>query len=210
MIKVLTVSVGKPVVILERRGEQVYSGIGKHRLSKGPIEVGLTNIAGDGQADLVNHGGPDKAVYVYPSEHYESWKDEIGYQGGDSSFGENLTTAGIQETESCIGDIWRWGEVTLQISQPRWPCFKLAHRTGHLDMIKLFVESGRSGWYMRVLEPGVTSEETPIERIVRDPAGITVHDSFQAAINRNALDDAERSRHVAHAALSKAWREMLS
>ena len=210
MIRVLAVSVGKPVVILERRGEPIFSGIGKHRLPAGPIEVGLTNIMGDQQADLVNHGGPDKAVYVYPSEHYPFWKDELGYDGGDSSFGENLTIAGADESESCIGDVWRWGEVTLQISQPRWPCFKLAYRTGHLDMIKRFVESGRCGWYMRVLESGVTSEETPIERMVRDPVGITVHESFRAAINRNSLTVAERVLHVSHPALSQAWREMLS
>ena len=210
MIQVLAVNVGKPVVILERRGDVVLSGIGKQRLPAGPITVGLTNIVGDQQADLFNHGGPDKAVYVYPSENLQFWKDEIGYEGGDSSFGENLTTAGVTETDSCIGDIWRWGEVTLQISQPRWPCFKLAFRTGHMDMVRRFVASGRSGWYMRVLEPGVTSEDSPIERIGRDPAGITVHDSFQAAINRTSLTEAERAHHVSHPALSQAWREILS
>jgi MOSC domain-containing protein YiiM len=210
LIRVLAVNVGQPVVIQERRGEPVFSGIEKLRLPVGPIEVGLTNIVGDRQADLVNHGGPDKAVYVYPSEHLGYWKDELGYDGGDSGFGENLTIAGALEADSCIGDVWRWGGVTLQIAQPRWPCFKLAHRTGHPDMVKRFVASGRSGWYLRVLEVGVSSEDTPIEIVERDPAGISVHDAFAAAIHRNSLSDAERERYTSHPALSAAWRDMLS
>lgn len=209
MVRVLAVNVGKPGVIMERRGEPVLSGIRKHRLDHEAIEVGLTNIIGDGQADLVNHGGPDKAVYVYPSEHLPLWQSEIGYDGGDSSFGENLTTAGIFEAEACIGDIWQWGAVSLQISQPRWPCFKLAHRTGHPDMVKRFVASGRSGWYMRVLTPGTADRTSLITVEHVDSAGISVREAFDAAISRTSLTEDVRSRIADHPALSEAWRKML-
>lgn len=210
MIRVLSVSVGKPEVILERRGESVLSGIVKRPLQAGLVEVGTTNIVGDGQADLVNHGGPDKAVYVYPSEHLPLWRREIGYDGGVSAFGENLTIEGILESDACIGDIWRWGAVRLQVSQPRWPCFKLAHRTGHPDMVKRFVASGRSGWYLRVLTAGTASIEDPIELKVADPVRVSIREAFDAAINRTSLTEDARSRIVNHPALSTAWREMLT
>jgi MOSC domain-containing protein YiiM len=209
LIRVLAVNVGTPELLMERRGQPVQSGIRKHRLPDGPIVVRETNIEGDGQADLVNHGGPDKAVYVYPSEHLPLWKAEVGYDGGDSPFGENLTISGMLEDEARIGDIWQWGEVRMQVSQPRWPCFKLAHRSGHPDMIKRLVASNRSGWYMRVLQPGTTSVEAPIELIEIDPAGITVRQAFRANINRTSLDDVERARIVSHPALSEAWRAAL-
>jgi MOSC domain-containing protein YiiM len=210
LIRVLAVNVGTPTVLVERRGKSILSGIRKHRLPDGPIVVRETNIEGDGQADLVNHGGPDKAVYVYPSEHLPLWLAEIGYEGGDSPFGENLTISGMLEDEARIGDIWQWGDVRLQVSQPRWPCFKLALRSGYPEMIKLLVDSNRSGWYMRVLQPGTTSVEAPIELIEADPAGITVREAFRASINRTSLDDAERNRIASHPALSEAWRDALS
>jgi MOSC domain-containing protein YiiM len=206
----LAVNVGKPAVLMERRDGVVLSGIRKHRLPDVPVVVGTTNIEGDGQADLVNHGGRDKAVYVYPSEHFPLWKDEIGYDGGDSPFGENLTISGMLEDEARIGDIWQWGEVKLQISQPRWPCFKLAHRTGHLDMIRRLVDSNRSGWYMRVLQPGTISADTPVELVKVDPAGISVRQAFRALINRTSLDDEARDHLTSHPALSQAWRDALS
>lgn len=210
LIYVQSVSVGRPVVTMERHGEPVRSGIRKQHLPVGPILIGATNIEGDGQADLVNHGGRDKAVYVYPSEHLPAWKEELGYEGGDAPFGENLSTLGIVEDEARIGDIWQWGAVTLQISQPRWPCFKLAHRTGHIDMVKRFVASARSGWYMRVLQTGTTSVETPIRLAGVDPVGITVRRAFVATINRTTLDATERELIVSHPALSEAWRESVS
>lgn len=209
VIRVLSVSVGKPGVIMERRGEPVLSGIVKRPLEAQTVDVSFTNIAGDGQADLINHGGPDKAVYVYPSEHLPLWRDEIGYDGGVSAFGENLTIEGIDENAACIGDTWHWGAVRLQISQPRWPCFKLAHRTGHPDMVKRFVASGRSGWYMRVLTPGTAAREDPIEVEVKDSARITIREAFDAAISRTSLPNDVRTRIIGHPALSTAWREML-
>lgn len=206
LIRIQSVNVGQPVVVMERDGAPVLSGIGKQRLPPGPIVVGRTNIAGDAQADLVNHGGPDKAVYVYPTEHLPWWQTEIGYDGGDAAFGENFSTLGMLEREACIGDIWEWGLVVMQISQPRWPCYKLAWRTGQRDMVRRFVASLRSGWYLRVLETGTTSAETPIRLAERDPRGITVESAFRAKIGSVTLDDAERQSMLSHPALSDAWK----
>jgi MOSC domain-containing protein YiiM len=110
------------------------------------------------------------------------------------------------ETEARIGDIWQWGSVTLQISQPRWPCFKLACRTGHRDMVKRLVRSLRSGWYLRVLETGTTSESEPIRLVQADPLGITVERAFRARAGSATLDAHERALMLSHPALAQAWK----
>jgi MOSC domain-containing protein YiiM len=209
-IEVRAVSVGMPSLLHVRRdGEKVISGIRKFNLPAGMIDVGPTNIVGDGQQDLVNHGGPDKAVYAYPTEHLPEWKREIGYQDPESPFGENLSLAGVTEDQACIGDIWAWGPVRMQISQPRWPCSKLALRTGHMDMIKRLVESGRSGWYLRVLTAGRVDSRERIQVELRDSAALSVREAFAAGVNRSTLDDVTRSRVADHPALSEAWRHMV-
>lgn len=119
----------------------------------GPVWVGKPQISGDEQADLRVHGGPDKAVNLYPAEHLHSWATELGLEampGG--SFGENLTTAGLLEADVCIGDIFRAGQVVLQVSQPRGPCWKLARRWGVPDLAIRADQTGRTGWYFRVLQ----------------------------------------------------------
>jgi MOSC domain-containing protein YiiM len=205
-IFVKAVCVGTPAYLMQRDGAEVYSGIVKHPHPGGPIIIGRTNIEGDAQADLVNHGGPDKAIYVYPSEHLPWWLEQIGYAGGDASFGENLGTSGLLETEARIGDIWQWGTTTLQISQPRWPCYKLAKRSGHRDMVKQLVDSLRSGWYLRVLETGTTTIGTPIERIAIDPRGLTVEHAFQLRKNSANLTSEERDVLRDHPHLANAWK----
>src|SRR5581483_9340843 len=134
----------------------------------GPVHVGRTNLAGDGQADLVNHGGPDKAVLAYSADHYPAWRAELGVPdlpyGG---FGENLTIAGLTEADVCIGDVWKIGPVLLAVSQPRQPCWKTARRHGRKDMPARVVETGRSGWYYRVLEEGEIEAGLPVELVER-------------------------------------------
>ncbi|MDQ3541039.1 MAG: MOSC domain-containing protein, partial [Chloroflexota bacterium] len=149
-------------------------------------------------------GGVDKAVYSYPAEHLAFWKSEIGYEAEEAPFGENLSTLGVIEEDARIGDIWRWGTAVLQISQPRWPCYKLVLHSGHNDMVKRFVDSGRSGWYLRVLEPGSTRRTAPIVIEAQDPANISVRMAFDAA--RGTLDSAGIAEVNAHPALAEAWR----
>jgi MOSC domain-containing protein YiiM len=125
----------------------------------GPVTVGrLLGVAGDAQADLRVHGGRDKAVYLYPSEHYVWWRRELPEHAAvlvPGGFGENLTTRGLDENAICIGDVLRAGSALLQVTQPRQPCFKLALRFGDARLPQMMQRTGRSGWYARVLEDGV-------------------------------------------------------
>ena len=117
--------------------------------------LGTTNLVGDGQADLVNHGGPDKAVLCYAASHYPGWRAEL--QRPDlphGAFGENFTIDGLTEETVCVGDVYRLGEAIVQVSQPRQPCWKLAWRWRLKELTALVERSGRTGWYIRVLEEG--------------------------------------------------------
>jgi MOSC domain-containing protein YiiM len=130
----------------------------------GPVHVGRTNVAGDGQADLHNHGGPDKAVLAYAAAHYDGWRRELNLPdmpyGG---FGENFSVSGLTEPDVCVGDTYRIGDVVLvQVSQPRQPCWKLGRRWRLEDLPRRVIENGRSGWYFRVLQEGVVESGMPI------------------------------------------------
>lgn len=196
----------------------VPSGFVKHRVS-GSVDVGEVNLAGDAQADLVNHGGPDKAVYGYPSAHYETWSAEYPHLSGIGemgAFGENLTIAGQTEHSVCVGDIYQIGSVVLQVSQPRKPCFKLALRFSENSVPKRLVESGRCGWYFRVLKTGRFSQgervmlkarpnpEWPIVRLAAvtyDPA--SSEEVLRAAHQIQELAPAWR-KHIDSALLAQA------
>ena len=204
MITLVSVAVGKPSVIGTNRQGDVISGIRKHEVQANELIVRRTNIDGDGQADLRAHGGPDKAIYCYPREHRAYWAEELAYSKLEAPFGENLSIEGIDEDTAQIGDVWRWGNVLLQVSQPRWPCFKLALHSGHMDMVKRFVASGRSGWYLRVLEEGVAPTSGTIEIVERDPLGVSVKTAFMAA--RGDIDPALFEVANTHPALAGAWR----
>jgi MOSC domain-containing protein YiiM len=140
-----------------------------------PVFVGPTNIAGDGQADLKNHGGIDKAVLAYSAEHYSRWRTELGMSDMVcGAFGENLTIAGLSESSVCIGDIFRLGSATFEVSQPRQPCWKLARRWRMHELTGLVVQNGRSGWYLRVLEEGWIEPQVPVVLIERPNPAWTI------------------------------------
>lgn len=117
--------------------------------------AGKNGIAGDGQADLIHHGGPDKAINVYPSEHYATFSAELGIALTSGDFGENLSTQGLCESDVCIGDIFRLGALKLQITQARQPCWKVSRRWRIMDLASRMEKTDRTGWYFRVLEEGV-------------------------------------------------------
>ena len=169
MVGLLSVNAGKPGYLGERRGTMVESGIRKRPVPEGMIAVSTTNLAGDEQADLHNHGGPEKAVYAYPSEHLPLWGAEFKPDTpfGPGSFGENLSTSGWLESQTFIGDVWQWGDVVLQVCQPRFPCYKLGMATGFPRVVKAMVANGRTGWYLRVLEPGQAPVGGPINLVER-------------------------------------------
>jgi MOSC domain-containing protein YiiM len=125
---------------------------------------------GDAQADLTVHGGPDKAVYLYPAEHYDAWFRELPQHAAllvPGGFGENVTTLGFDEDTVCIGDVLRAGSALLQITQPRQPCFKLGLRFGDTRLPRAFLRSRRSGWYARVLEDGMVAALDPVVLLER-------------------------------------------
>lgn len=207
VIRLACVNVARPAVLTESRGETVRSAIRKAPVPTAAV-IGLSvlNLAGDEQADLTVHGGVDKAVYAYPSEHLGPWSEEFGEELGEAPFGENLSTVGVLERDARIGDIWSWGTTVLQVSQPRWPCFKLALHRGRADIQTRMRSTGRTGWYLRVLKPGEAPAAGPIEVATQDPAGISVHDAH-LAMSDHRLSNPGLTRSVTeHPALAEQWR----
>lgn len=182
-IDIVAVSVGEPQIIGHLpNGKTVLSGIRKQRVTAATIIIGETNLSGDRQADLRVHGGADKAIYAYPSEHFPAWTAELGFESPlePNAFGENLTTRGIVETEICIGDVYKWGTALVQISQPRGPCYKLEMALGRQNLIEPFRKSGRTGWYMRVLQTGEARTAEPMTLEQHHPVGLTVWEANHA------------------------------
>jgi MOSC domain-containing protein YiiM len=206
IVEVVGVNVGTPRLLVDG-AEKVYSAIAKQPVPIGtPLWLSTGNLAGDAQADLAVHGGPDKAVYAYPSEHRAAWTEELGEPLGDSAFGENVSTRGVVESDARIGDVWTWGDALLQVSQPRWPCFKLALYRRRRDVQQRMRATGRTGWYLRVLHPGEVVVGSPIEITHRDASGLTVEAAHLAMADRH-LEDRDRTEALAaHDALAEDWR----
>jgi MOSC domain-containing protein YiiM len=208
-VRLVFVNVGQPRVIgATRWGKPIRSGIVKQPVTAASISLDTLNLDGDRQADLKVHGGRDKAVYAYPVEHLPLWNDELGTDFGPGTFGENLSTTGWLEDDVWIGDIWAWGEARLPVSQSRSPCYKLATITGRPDLLKRMVRTGRTGWYLRVLQPAIVPVAGPIQVIERDPAGISVLQAHRASLP-GALDRAEVEAVARVEALAADWRHWL-
>ena len=183
LVELLSVNVGMPALIGLHRGKPITSGIVKRPVESETIWLDRINLEGDGQADREVHGGDDKAVYAYPSEHIAAWASELGQELGPAAFGENLTIAGWVESDVCIGDLWGWGDAVLEVCQPRWPCYKLGMHRGTQSIVPRFRKSGRTGWYLRVLEPGRVPVAGPIVVAERLEEGVTVLDVHQARLD---------------------------
>ena len=198
------VFVGQPRLLATGRG-QVESGIAKHRVPGPWLRLDPTNLEGDRQADTSVHGGPDKAVYAYPAEHYGTWRDE-GVDVGVGGVGENLSVRGGDEGAVRVGSVWAWGEALVQVTQPRSPCYKLAAHTGRRDIGPRLLETARSGWYLRVLQPGVVPTSGRIVLEEDDPAAPTVAEALDAMFGT----DRTLARRVAdNPVLAAQWRKAL-
>jgi MOSC domain-containing protein YiiM len=206
-MKVISVNVGLPRPVRGKDG-LVMTGIFKEPVA-GRVRVRRLNLEGDGQADLSVHGGPDKAVYAYPSEHYPFWRNELpGQTLAWGAFGENLTTEGWWEDEVFVGDRFRIGTTEMVVTQPRMPCFKLALRFGREDVVARFLESGRPGFYLRVLQEGAVEAGDPMERIEEDSRRVRVVDVVRLYLDKKGTLDRElRERAVQVEALPEAWRD---
>ena len=201
----MSVNVGLPREI-EWRGKVVRTSIFKAPVP-GPVRVALLNVGGDKQSDLSVHGGVDKAVYAYPSEHYPFWREELpGVDLPWGTFGENFTTEGLREEAVHIGDHLRVGSAELVITQPRMPCFKLALRFGRPDMVKRFLHSLRTGFYLAVLREGEVTAADSIELLSRDERGVTVADIVNLYVTDATNQDLLR-RVSELPALPAGWRD---
>ena len=203
-IRLVSVNAGLPREV-RWNGKSITTSIWKSQVG-GPVRVGSLNIAGDRQSDLAVHGGADKAVYVYPSEHYDFWRRELpGVELPWGAFGENLTTAGLSE-EFRIGDRLRIGSAEFAVTQPRLPCYKLGIRFGRADMVKRFMKSMRTGFYLRVTREGEIEAGDRIELVARAEDSLTVAD----IVRLHTSDDENRERLIRAAhleGLPESWRE---
>lgn len=204
-MRVISVNVGQPRKLLVD-GEIVETGIYKEAV-KGPVAVRRLNLDGDRQADLMAHGGLDKAIYGYPAEHYEYWQEqfpEMDLPWG--MFGENLTFTGLFEDTVHIGDHFQVGSAKLMVTQPRIPCYKLGIRFDREDIIRRFLVSGRTGFYFAVLEEGVVAAGDTISLLQRDEHEVTIADVV--SLYREDKYNVELMRRVmAVEALPEEWRE---
>jgi MOSC domain-containing protein YiiM len=186
-------------------GREIFTGICKNPVA-GPIGLKKLGFEGDGVGDARHHGGRDKAVCLYSFDHYPYWEDRLGIALPVAAFGENLTVSGITEKDICIGDIFQLGPAVVQITQPRQPCTTLAARCLRTDMVKLVVDSGRTGFYCRVLAEGNVKKDSPFALKERDPHEITV--AFANAIYHHDRHNCEGIRKVLEVpALSESWRQ---
>jgi MOSC domain-containing protein YiiM len=203
-MKIVSVNVGLPREV-NWQGKVVTTGIFKEPLD-GPVMIGTLNLDGDAQADLTVHGGANKAVYAYPSEHYGYWRTELpGVDLPWGMFGENFTTEGLLEEAIYIGDKFRIGETEVMVTEPRMPCYKLGIKFGRADIIKRFLASRRTGFYFAVVREGMVGAGDAAELIGREQHEINVADITRLyAFEKNDLKSLRRAIEVE--ALPENWK----
>jgi MOSC domain-containing protein YiiM len=204
-MKLVSVNVGLPREV-PWFGKTVRTSIWKSPV-EGRVHVARLNLDGDRQSDLSVHGGPEKAVYVYPAEHYASWRRKLpGVDLPWGAFGENFTTQGLREDRVLVGDRLRVGSAEFTVTQPRMPCFKLGIRFGNPEMVKRFLESKRSGFYLAVLREGEVGAGDPIEREETRGSRLTIADVVSLYTSDAENQDLLR-RATELPALPEGWRE---
>lgn len=212
-MKILSIQIG-PTVEVPPTGTEAWwdkpweTGFYKAAAS-GPQWLGYLGLRGDDQADRKNHGGVDKAVCVYPGEHYETWRtqpDLAAMSGG--AFGENFTTAGLREADVCVGDIFTVGGARVQVSQPREPCWKLSRRWRVKDLTAQVERTGRTGFYFRVLSHGPVEAGDPFTLVARPFPELTV--AWCNEVMHHRKGDAAAARTLAECpALAASWKDGL-
>lgn len=204
-MKVISINIGLPREVFHE-GKLIRTGIFKVPV-EGKVRVNALNLAGDQQADLTVHGGPSKAIYVYPAEHYDFWRKELpGVEFPWGSFGENLSTEGLSESELNIGDRLCVGSVELTVTEPRLPCYKLAVKFNRNDMVRRFLKSRRTGFYCAVLREGELQAGDSIQYLSRDEAGVTIAEIIRLyAFDKQDLAGIRRAAELK--ALPESWRD---
>ena len=204
-MKLISLNVARPQLALYK-GATISTGIFKKPVS-GPISLRTLNLDGDRQADLAVHGGPYKAVYGYPSEHYDFWRQELlGASLPWGMFGENFTTEGLSEVDLHIGDRLQIGTAVIMARQPRIPCYKLAVKFQRTDILARFLRSGRSGFYFSVEQEGTVAAGDSFEFLSREPQAISI-----AEMNRLFAEDKYNAslleKAIATPVLPEDWRD---
>ena len=204
-MKLVSLNVARPRLVMSN-GQAVSTGIFKEPV-EGRVKLRYLNLDGDRQADLSVHGGITKAVYAYPVEHYDYWRSELPEMRlSYGMFGENFTTEGLSEKGVNIGDQFQIGSAQIMVTEPRMPCYKLGIKFGRADIIKRFLASGRSGFYLSVQREGEVGAGDDIELLVRDGSGVTVADVCRLYA-RGGGDVETLRRAIAAEALPESWRE---
>lgn len=209
--QLVSVAVGMPtrrgVVGSKRPMERPFeSGIFKEVVNE-PVWLGKVNLAGDGQADLENHGGPFRAVLAYSADHYPVWQEELNKPDLPyGAFGENFTITELSEENVCLGDIYTIGEVEIQVTQPRLPCWKLGRRWDMKELTALVQKKGWGGWYHRVLKEGMVEAGTLVKLVERPYPQYPILKLF--ALMYRWREDAELVAELSTLeTLSPSWRE---
>ncbi|MEM7134955.1 MAG: MOSC domain-containing protein [Myxococcota bacterium] len=204
MVALVSVNVGLPREVQTPRGP-VLTGIFKSPTAR-RVRAEPHNLEGDGQADLVSHGGENKAIYGYPLEHYASWREELGRSDLEhGQFGENLTTEGLLETDAGIGDVFAVGTARLQVAQPRSPCFKLGLRMNDPHFVKRFMKSGRPGFYFRIAQAGELGQGDALTKVEEGKYGLSVWDIW--SLSYGDADDREKlEMALTIPSLGEEWR----
>jgi MOSC domain-containing protein YiiM len=195
-VRVVSVNIGLPRE-LTWRGKPARTGIYKEPVA-GRVPLRRLNLDGDRQADLRVHGGPEKAVYAYPSEYYELWsRERPELEFGPGTFGENLTTEGLLDGDVCIGDRFRFGTAELVVTQPRLPCFKLGIKMGREEFVTEFLERGLYGFYLAVAREGEVEAGDPIVVLSRDPHRVGVNELARLYVrDRNDVESMRRAAEL--------------
>lgn len=204
-MKIISLNVGRPRIVMWK-GEPVSTGIFKEPVA-GSVHLRTLNLDGDRQADLSVHGGPGKAVYVYPVEHYDYWKKELPEMPLPlGMFGENFSTEGLLESTLNIGDRFQIGSAEVTVTQPRMPCYKLGVRFGRMDILRRLLASGRTGFYFSVTREGEVAAGDSFTSLERDEHRIKVADITRLyALDKDDLATMRRAIEVE--ALPQGWRD---
>jgi MOSC domain-containing protein YiiM len=210
MIWIHTLLIGQPQTLTDERGKW-RSAIYRRAVS-GPVELGLRGLAGDRVADTRHHGSPDQAVCCHPLAHYAYWIEQYGLEGletalGSGSVGENWTVSGAAEAEVFIGDVYRVGSATVQVSGPRGPCAKQERKLRLPGFLRRTRESMRTGWYLRVLTPGVVAAGDAWHLLERPRPTVSVHDVNRCILG--AFDPLMARELMLMPELAEGWREIL-
>ncbi|PGP40505.1 MOSC domain-containing protein [Bacillus thuringiensis] len=202
--QLLSLNIGLPKEVIYG-GKVIHTGINKKQV-KEPVYLSFVKFNGDGQADLVHHGGVDKAVCVYTGDHYPYWEKELNQDLVYGAFGENITVSGMREEDVCIGDMFELGEAIVQVTQPRQPCFKLAKKYNIPKLPLYFQETGYTGFYFRVLKEGWVSSVDTLKSLQSDPKGVSI--AFANRIMHKEKQNIEGVKRILEVnVLSSSWRK---